>query len=78
MKNNSAIIIGGTGQFGIILGKILKQKKFDVYLTTRFKKKVKSFKKKYPTLKVKQLSIYKKIQRLILRKSELLVGQEVE
>ncbi len=60
MKNNSAIIIGGTGQFGIILGKILKQKKFEVYITTRFQKKVKSFKKKYPTLKFKQLNIYKK------------------
>ena len=39
MKNLSAIIIGGTGQYGITIGQLLIKKNYKVYITTRFKKK---------------------------------------
>ena len=45
MKNKSAIIIGGTGQFGIILGKILKKKNLKFILLRDFKKKLSHLKK---------------------------------
>ena len=41
MKKPNAIIVGGTGQFGIILSKELFKKKFRVTITTRSIKKAK-------------------------------------
>ena len=41
MKNLSAIIIGGTGQYGILMGQLLLKKNYKVYITTRFNKKKK-------------------------------------
>ena len=39
MKKPNAIIVGGTGQFGIILSKELLKKKIRVTITTRSVKK---------------------------------------
>ena len=47
MKNHSAIIIGGTGQFGIILSQLLVKKKYKVFVTTRFNKKIRKYRNKY-------------------------------
>ena len=50
MYKNTAIIIGGTGQYGIILGNLLIKKNFNVIITGRNKKKipkVKFFKTEY-------------------------------
>ena len=41
MKKPNAIIVGGTGQFGIILSKELLKKKIRVTITTRSVKKAK-------------------------------------
>ena len=35
MKKSIAIIVGGTGQFGVLLGKKLLKKKYKVIITTR-------------------------------------------
>lgn len=35
MKKSIAIIVGGTGQFGVLLAKKLLKKKFKVIITTR-------------------------------------------
>ena len=61
--NKKVLIIGGTGQFGFYLTKLLVKKKFKLYLTTRnvnsskvaFYKKI--FKKK---INIFQLNLYKK------------------
>ena len=42
------MIIGGTGQYGITLSKILIKKKFKTYITSRSNKKIRLCKKKYP------------------------------
>ncbi len=60
MKNHSAIIIGGTGQFGITLGHLLIKRKYKVFASSRFVKKIKSNKKKYPKINFVKLNIYKK------------------
>ena len=41
MKKIVAIIIGGTGQFGITISKKLLKKNYKVIITTRSKKKIK-------------------------------------
>ena len=41
MKKSNTIIVGGTGQFGIILSKQLIKKKFKVIITTRSVSKAK-------------------------------------
>ena len=41
MKKPNAIIVGGTGQFGITLSKQLIKKKYKVIVTTRSLKKAK-------------------------------------
>jgi len=43
VKKLVAIIIGGTGQFGITLSKKLLKKKYKVIITTRSEKKKKIF-----------------------------------
>ena len=60
MKNHSAIIIGGTGQFGITLGHLLIKRRYKVFASSRFKQKIKSNKKKYPKINFVKLNIYKK------------------
>ena len=62
MNNNTAIIIGGTGQYGITLGHLLVKKKYKVIITTRYVSKTKKYKKKYPKLKFLKLNIYNKIK----------------
>ena len=66
--NKKVLIIGGTGQFGFYLTKLLVKKKFKLYLTTRnvnsskvaFYKKI--FKKK---INIFQLNLYKKKKSII-------------
>lgn len=60
MKNHSAIIIGGTGQFGIILSQLLVKKKYKVFVTTRFNKKIRKYRNKYKKINFVKLNIYKK------------------
>ena len=60
MYKNTAIIIGGTGQYGIILGNLLIKKNFNVIITGRNKKKINILKKRYPKLNFLKLSIYNK------------------
>ncbi len=69
MKNLSAIIIGGTGQYGILMGQLLLKKNYKVYITTRFNKKKKKFKKDFPKLKFLKLNIYdkQKIKNIFLK-----------
>ena len=58
MKNKISIIVGGTGQLGISLAKLLIKKKYKVFITTR---NIKLAKKKIPfihkNLKFKKLNI---------------------
>ena len=35
MKDLNAIVVGGTGQFGLTIAKLLLQKKYKVIITTR-------------------------------------------
>ena len=65
MKNFSSIIIGGTGQFGIILGQLLQKKNYNVFITSRKNKKMQS-KKFFKKIKLIKLDIYtkKKIKKL--------------
>ena len=57
MKKLVAIIIGGTGQFGITISKKLLKKNYKVIITTRSKKKLNSL---LPKIKFKHLNIYNK------------------
>ncbi len=67
-KKNVALIVGGTGQFGISLSKYLLRKNFKIIITTRNNKKHRfDFKKK---ILIKKLSIFQK------KKIELLVTKE--
>ena len=62
MKNLVAIIVGGTGQFGVITSEFLLKKSYKVIITTRsINKKKKSF-KKHSNLKLYKLDIYNKIK----------------
>ena len=68
-KKNVALIVGGTGQFGISLSKYLLRKNFKIIITTRNKKKHKfDFKKK---ILIKKLSIFQK------KEIELLVNNAI-
>ena len=57
MKKLVAIIIGGTGQFGITITKKLLKKNYKVIITTRSKKKFNSLLTK---IKLKNHKIYNK------------------
>ena len=52
------MIIGGTGQYGITLSKILIKKNFKTLITSRSIKKIRLLKKKYPKIDFIKLSIY--------------------
>ena len=58
MKNKSAIIIGASGQYGIILANLLIKKKYKVLSTTRSIRKLNILKKKYPNLNFINFNIY--------------------
>ena len=63
--NKRILIIGGTGQFGFYLTKLLIKKKFNLYLSTRNinSDKVKFYKKIFKQrIKVFELNLYKKKQ----------------
>lgn len=70
MNKNSAIIIGGTGQYGITLGNLLVKKKINVISTGRSVKKIFILKNKYPKITFVKLDIYnkKKIKKLLIKK----------
>jgi GDPmannose 4,6-dehydratase len=60
MKKSVAIIIGGSGQFGVTVAKDLLLKKYKVILTTRNVKKNKFLLKNNKNLYLKHLDIYNK------------------
>jgi len=62
MKNLVAIIVGGTGQFGIITSEFLLKKSYKVIITTRSINKKKKLFKKHSNLKLYKLDIYNKIK----------------
>ena len=62
MKNLVAIIVGGTGQFGIITSEFLLKKNYKVIITTRSINKKKKLFKKHSNLKLYKLDIYNKIK----------------
>ena len=66
MKKSIAIIVGGTGQFGVLLAEKLLKKKYKVIITTRsvIKAKKRIRKKKFI---FKKLKIYVKKKFFILK-----------
>ena len=68
MKKPNAIIVGGTGQFGITLSKQLLKKKFKVTITTRSLSRAKK-KLNNKKLDLKKLNILSKtqIKKLVLK-----------
>ena len=75
MKNFSAMIIGGTGQFGILMAKLLQKKKYKVLITSRNNKKKVDFKRNTKKLSLIKLNVYDKreIKKIIIRfKPELI------
>ena len=60
MKNSVAIIVGGTGQFGIITSEFLLKKNYKVIITTRSINKKKKIFKKHKNLRFYKLNIYNK------------------
>ncbi len=74
MKKPNAIIVGGTGQFGITLSKELIKKKFKVIITTRSLTKAKK-KIKNKKIIIKKLNILSKsqIKKLLLKYNPKLV-----
>ena len=62
MKKKVAIIVGGSGQFGVTISNFLLKKNYKIVVTTR---NVKNCKKKIPknkNIKIQKLDIYNKIQ----------------
>ena len=57
MTKKNILIIGGTGQFGITMSQILIKKKFNVFATSRFSKKINSLRKIYPKVNYVKLNI---------------------
>jgi GDPmannose 4,6-dehydratase len=71
MKKSTVVIIGGTGQYGITLSQILVKKRFRLFITTRYKSKIRSFRKRYPQIKFIKLNIYNKTQiKFFLKKTK--------
>ena len=60
MKNFSAMIIGGTGQFGILMGHLLQKKNYKVFITSRNNKKKVHLKKYIKKSNIVKLNIYNK------------------
>ena len=75
MKNSVAIIVGGTGQFGIITSEFLLKKNYKVIITTRSINKKKKLFKKHKNVKLNKLNIYnkKKINKLLYKYKPSLV-----
>ncbi len=75
MNKYSAIIIGGSGQYGITIGNLLYRQKYKVYATSRSIKKIQLLKKKYPKINFLKLNIYKKkdIEILLKKKKPSLI-----
>ena len=69
MKKYVAIIVGGTGQYGIFTSKLLLSKNYKVIITTRSIKKKSNILKFDKNLILQKLNIYnkKKIEKLILK-----------
>ena len=69
MKNLVAIIVGGTGQFGIITSQFLLKKNYKVIITTRSINKKRKLFKKHSNLRLNKLNIYnkKKINKLLYK-----------
>ena len=61
MKRLTAIIVGGTGQFGIITSNILLKKNYEVIITTRSAKKIRTLKKS-KNLSICKLNIYNTLE----------------
>ena len=61
MKKLVAIIVGGTGQFGIITSNILLKKNYEVIITSRSAKKIYTFKKN-KNLSICKLNIYNTLE----------------
>tara|TARA_Y100000591_G_scaffold291253_1_gene277663 strand:+ start:163 stop:1116 length:954 start_codon:yes stop_codon:yes gene_type:complete len=71
VKNKNILIIGGTSQFGMTLCQILIKKKFNVFATSRYSKKVQSLNKNYKKINFLKLNIFsKKEVQKILKKTE--------
>ena len=60
MKNLVAIIVGGTGQFGVITSEFLLKRNYKVIITTRSINKKKKLFKKHKNLSLYKLNIYNK------------------
>ncbi len=60
MKNFSAMIIGGTGQFGILMGRLLQKKNYKIFITSRNTKKKDYIRKYISKSKLVKLNIYNK------------------
>ena len=60
MNKSVAIIVGGTGQFGVILSKKLVKKNYKVIITTRSLAKAKLIFKTNKSLLLKKLDVLKK------------------
>ena len=75
MKNLVAIIVGGTGQFGIITSELLLKKNYKVIITTRSVNKKKKLFKNHRNLRINKLNIYnkKKINKLLYKYKPSLV-----
>lgn len=75
MNKYSAIIIGGSGQYGITIGNLLYRQKYKVYATSRSIKKIQLLKKKYPKINFLKLNIYRKkdIEILLKKKKPSLI-----
>ena len=69
MKNFSAIIIGGTGQFGIHMGQLLERKNYKVFITSRFNKKKAQLKKSNKKLRLIKLNVLNKneIKKILIK-----------
>ncbi len=71
MKKKNILIIGGTGQYGMTMSQILTKKKYNVFATTRYSKKVNSLKKIYPEIKFLKLNINSNLEvKKILKKTK--------
>tara|TARA_B100001121_G_scaffold307509_1_gene329183 strand:- start:37 stop:987 length:951 start_codon:yes stop_codon:yes gene_type:complete len=60
MNKYSAIIIGGSGQYGITIGNLLIKQKYKVYISSRSIRKIQILKKNFPKINFFKLNIYKK------------------
>ena len=70
MNKYSAIIIGGSGQYGITIGNLLIQQKYKVYISSRSIRKIQTLKKKFPKINFLKLNIYDKEDIKILLKKK--------